>query len=124
MGIVPRHLLFRCWHNSPDPRVAEIDDGYCWRVAAVWGDEGALLDPVGRAWLVTTPIIERLPLAFFREARREIGERLKLRRVLISQVAADYACALRFFRMLGFTIEGPVREATGAEYCLIRIGNI
>lgn len=122
-GLSPRRALFHCWQQSPTPRVAEIAVDERWRPAAVWGDEGALLDPLGRAWLFTAPIIERVPLAFFREARRQIRERLQVRHRLISSVRADYSQALRFFALLGFQIsEALPQPPNGVLYHEIEIG--
>lgn len=108
LGLSPRHALFLCWQESPQPRMAEVDCGDGWEIAAAWGDCGALLDPVGRAWLFTAPPIEAVPLAFFRETRREVAARLRLRRRLVSSVRADYQRALRFFTMAGFRAGDPV----------------
>lgn len=116
-GRIARHLLIALWRRSLDPRVGLLDG----HVAAAWGDEAGLLDEEGAMWLFTTPLVERLPLAFFRQTRAEIAERLQVRRRLISEVAEDYTAALRFFRLLGFEI-GEARAApSGMRYCCMTI---
>ena len=112
-GMKVRHALNRIWRGSVDPRCAYVDSGLGWEIAAVWGDEGSMLEALGRAWLFTAPPVEKVPLAFFREARKDIAQRLTMRRMLRSSVRADYTQALRFFRLLGFTI-GPA-VAVGPE---------
>lgn len=100
-GLHPRHFLFRLYSESTLYRRAALIDG---EVAAVWGDQAPLLSTEGHLWLLTAPPIERLPLAFFRETRREIRERLAVRSMLRADAASGYGRALRFFAMLGFEV--------------------
>ena len=102
-GLVVRHVLMRLWRGTIQPRAAIVDG----EVAAIWGDEGGLVEHAGRMWLFTAPPVERLPLAFFRETRREVAEKLAYRQVLVADVADSYLSAQRFFRLLGFTIGEP-----------------
>ena len=102
-GLVTRHALARLWRGSIEPRAAIVDG----EVAAVWGDESGLFERVGRMWAFTAPPVARLPLAFFRETRREVAEKLAYRHVLVADVADSYLTAQRFFRLLGFTIGEP-----------------
>lgn len=100
-GVHVKHFLFALWKESAAYRRTALVDG---EVAACWGDAAGTLEPEGAMWLFTAPVIERVPLAFFREARRGIAERLTMRSVLRSDVAVGYERALRFFSMLGFEI--------------------
>lgn len=102
-GIVPRHLLASLWRRTVDPRVGIIDG----EVAAAWGDAGDMLSDIGAAWFFTAPPIERMPLAFLREARREVDRMLKRRRILAADVHRDYCRAQRFFRLVGFRVAEP-----------------
>jgi hypothetical protein len=104
MGCVVRHFLFRLYRASFEPRVAIVDG----EVAAAWGDHAGLLGDEGLMWAFTAPPVARLPLAFFRESRREVADRLKIRRSLITDVADGYKAAQRFFRLVGFQIDEPV----------------
>jgi hypothetical protein len=106
-GMVPRHRLFQLHQMTTDPKAALIDDGTGARVAAIWGDAAALLARDGLMWLVTAPVIEQLPVAFFREARREVQKVLLYRERLRSCIAGPYAKAERFFSLLGFEIMPP-----------------
>lgn len=116
-GLVARHALQALWRRTPDPKCAVIGGD----VAAAWGDHGGLLDPVGLMWFFTTPAIERIPLAFFREARRQIDVYLQWREALIADVGAEYDKAIRFFRMLGFEIGEPRMSEQGTAYRRMRI---
>jgi len=116
LGLKPRHVLFVCWRESPCPMAATLDG----EIAAVWGDVGSVLDPVGQAWLFTAPPVMRLPIEFFRKTREQVRERLAMRHMLRSHVAEDYVAALRFFRLLGFTVAAP-EMVRGVPLCEIRI---
>lgn len=99
-----RHCLFRLYRQTMDPLTGLIDG----EVAACWGDYSPLISEAGAMWLFTAPIIETMPLAFFREARRDIARRLQSRSSLVSQIAEGYTAAIRFFGMLDFEIEAPI----------------
>lgn len=99
----PRHVLFGLWQASLEPRAAIVDGV----VAAAWGDAAALLSDQGAAWFFTAPPIERVPLAFFREARREVARMLAGRETLASDVRKEYVCAQRFFSLVGFHVAAP-----------------
>ncbi len=116
VGLVPRHVLMQLWRASIQPKVALIDG----EVAAAWGDASPVLALEGSVWAFTAPVIERLPLAFYREARREIAEYLTVRRLLRAHVSCDYDRALRFFGMLGFKASEPIAVG-GGMYREIRI---
>lgn len=115
-GMVPRHRLYELWRMTVDPKAALVDG----EVAAAWGDAAPLLATEGRMWMVTAPPIERVPLAFFREGRLDIEERLRVRHALSSCIAGPYDKAVRFFAMLGFEIGPPVLIG-GNQYRDIRL---
>lgn len=101
-GLNPKHHVFALWRNSSISRVALVDG----EVAAVWGCIAPMASASADMWLLTSPAVEKMPLAFFRETRREVAEVLTVHPVLRTQVGADYKEAIRFFRMLGFSV-GP-----------------
>jgi hypothetical protein len=116
VGCVPRHLLVTLWKHTARPMCAIVDG----KVAAVWGDKAPLMAEQGSMWLFTSPIIETVPLAFFREAKMDIGERLMMRNVLVADVSASYTKAIRFFGLLGFTFGEPRKIGHGL-YCRMQI---
>lgn len=99
-GLPVKHFLFRLYVDSLYRRAALVDG----EIAAIWGDCAPLLSTEGHVWLLTAPPIERIPLTFFREARREIGELLRLRSLLRADTGAGYHKAHRFFALLGFQV--------------------
>jgi hypothetical protein len=74
---------------------------------AAWGDVGPLMHSEGFLWLFTSSAIERIPVSFFRQARRVIAERLEVRSRLRTSVLASSSRSVRFWRMLDFTIDPP-----------------
>lgn len=115
-SIPARHLLFGLWRSSLVRRAALVDG----EVAAVWGMSGSLAASEASVYLLTGRAIERIPLAFYREARRELRAMLETRRSLVCDVLADYTRAVRFFEMLGFEIDGP-RDVGGAMFRRMRL---
>lgn len=117
-GAKPQKAIWRAWRNSIFTRTALIDG----EVAAIWGlcisgQPGiSLLSAKGGPWLLTAPPIEKLPLAFLKEAKRQLNEMLNLRPELEMHVAANYAEALRFVRLLGFECEAPHEYGNGAVF--------
>lgn len=102
-GFHPKHIMFTLWKESAYRRAALVDG----EVAACWGDAAGTLEPEAIMWLTTAPVIERVPFAFAREARREIQRLFETRLLLHADVAADYDRSLRFWAMLGFKIGEP-----------------
>jgi len=125
LGITVRKALWRGYRNSVRCRVAYIDG----EPAAIWGvcvnlhpGQGPLSNQ-GVPWLHTTAAIERMPVTFVRQARREIAEMRKLYPHLENHVAADYSRAVRFIRLLGFTVDPPKPVGlSGAMYCRFHLG--
>lgn len=100
LGKPCRHMLVMLWKNTANPRAALIDG----KVAAAWGCCSQLLVSEGEPWLFTTPVVERAPVRFLKQARREVLEMLLEHRTLVSSVASDYIKAVNFLRKLGFSI--------------------
>lgn len=102
-GLTPKQAVWRSWRHALIRRTAFIGD----EIAAMWGVNGTVLGNTGNPWLLTTSAIEKMPLAFLKEARREVGEMLEGHPVLSNHVAASYTRAIRFLRLLGFTVDEP-----------------
>lgn len=109
---IVRHTVFVF---EKDARERADGDG---EIAAMWGLGGVLLGDVGQPWLLTAPAIERVPLAFVKEARAQVAVMLALKPVLRNHVAADYAKAIGLLKMLGFRIAPP--EPFGPRGALFR----
>ena len=109
LGYPVKKALWRAYRNSIRCKAALVDA----KVAAVWGlaiglrrDVSPLSD-LGVPWLHTSSAIERIPVAFIKQAKAELAAMLAQRPKLESFVAADYAQAIKFIRLLGFTVEKP-----------------
>jgi hypothetical protein len=95
-----RHLMIALWLRS-SYSVALMIDG---STAAIGGDSAPILSNESHAWMFTTSLIERAPLAFFRTLRAEIGKQLLIRSKLRSSIIATSDRCARFYRALGFEI--------------------
>lgn len=112
LGLAPRRALHMLFRESLFVRAAEVDG----ELAALWGLLGAMASDEANPWLFTAPPIERVPLAFFREASREVARMLATRRRLSVHVAAGYERSVRFWQMIGFRAGDPFAAPTGAPF--------
>ena len=125
LGFTIKKALWRAYRNSIMCKAALVDA----KVAAIWGLAIGLnpgvspLSDLGTPWLHTSAAIEALPVSFVRVAKRELAAMLSLRPELESYVAANYAEAVKFLRVLGFTVDKPEPVGLhGAAYCRFHIG--
>lgn len=102
-GFDVRVGIRRTYYASVLRRTALVDD----QVAAMWGVCGTLISNTGTPWLLTAEPIERVPVTFVKQARRQLGVMLGLYRRLENFVAADYVRAVRLLDYLGFKIDDP-----------------
>lgn len=107
-GISPRRVLLRLLDESPFSWTAFVDG----EIAAIWGCSGSLLSTVGEMWLATTPAVERVPMAFVREAKAHIGLLLETKSKLVSGVIEGHNQSLRLWQMLGFRLGGVMQVGT------------
>ena len=111
-----KRSLWRAYRNSVLCKSAVIDG----EVAAMWGlclnmrPGLSLLSDLGVPWLHTTAAGERLPVSFVKVAKAELAAMKALRPRLENHVAASYAQAIKFLRLIGFTVEAPAAGATGS----------
>lgn len=114
LGLNPRRALWRTYRSSLWSKTAIIDG----EVGACFGMAGGMFSTTGQPWLVTAPAVERVPISFVKEARKEIARMLTVRSRLENTVAADYHRAIRFLRVLGFMVYDPEPvSGTGALFC-------
>jgi hypothetical protein len=107
-GFEPRDLLVWLCRDSIIARTGLIEG----EIAAMWGLQGSMLGSVGVPWLFTSPKIRTMPLAFYRESRREIAEMMVTRRRLETRVLSSYSHSIRLFTLLGFHV--GTEETVGA----------
>ncbi|HEV2674160.1 MAG TPA: hypothetical protein VGV37_06420 [Aliidongia sp.] len=117
VGAKPRHLMHKLWRTSHTRRTAFVDG----EIAAMWGCAGTLLSPIGEIWLLTAPPVERVPVAFVKEARRGISEMLETHAILVSGVLASYGRAIRLMEILGFEIGAEYSMPCGALFRELRM---
>ena len=107
LGITVKKALWRGLRSSVMCRAVLINGevGAVWGLGCAWQDGVSLLSDVGTPWLLTSPAIERIPVAFIREAKREVAAMLTIKRRLENHVLADYRQAIRFLEVIGFTVD-------------------
>lgn len=99
-GLKPIRTLMNSFQSS-HYRKAFFVDG---QLAAIGGCTGGLLSPVAHPWLMTTSAVEKVPLTFVKQARREIAQMLEKHSLLRNYVDARYDAAIGFLEILGFQI--------------------
>lgn len=76
-------------------------------IAAMWGLSGVMLSGSGEPWLLTSKAIEKIPVSFVKEGRKEINKMLTVCRRLEGLTSNSYSRAHRFLEVLGFTLDDP-----------------
>lgn len=74
--------------------------------------EGRLLEHIGQPWCMTSPDVELYPIAYVKASRIVVQEMLTLFPRLMTLVDAQYAQALRWAGVVGFTVD-PDSVAAG-----------
>jgi hypothetical protein len=75
------------------------------KIVAMWGVGGPLLSDAGCAWMVAGNGVEKIPLTFIKICTKEISKMHQYKTTLSNYVHADYTEAVRFFKILGFSVE-------------------
>lgn len=103
LGLRMPDALRTSFRNAVFRRTAFVDG----EIAAMVGLGGPLLSDHGVPWLLTTPAVERVPIAFLKEGRALVAQMLALRPHLENRVLASYTRACRFLALLGFELDPP-----------------
>ena len=114
LGIDPKRGIRENFRNAM-LRKSYFVDG---ELAAMTGVCGSLLSDIGYPYLLTTKLVERVPVSFVKLAREGIADMLRHKLRLEAYVAADYTKACRFLAAIGFTIGKP--EPLGSHGALFR----
>lgn len=100
-GLDVRRTLRESFRDSILRYTALVDG----EIAAMWGLGGSMIAEVGYPWLLTAPPSERLPQTYVKLAARNVAMMQSYRPRLENHVAARYQRAIRFVKLLGFTVE-------------------
>ncbi len=104
MGVTPEYALEVSLRGSLIAKTAFVDG----EIAAMYGVGGVALSAVGEPWLLTAPVIERIPVSFVKECRRGLVTWLDIFPRLEGYVDASYGKACGLLAMLGFTLSEPI----------------
>jgi len=100
LGLDPRRAIRENYRNAM-LRQSYLVGG---ELAAMSGLCGSMLGDIGYPYLLTTKLVERVPVTFVRLAREGIKQMLRHKLRLEGHVAADYLGACRLLEVLGFTL--------------------
>jgi hypothetical protein len=120
----PKKSLWRGFRNSIICETALVDA----KVAAMWGlavgvaADVSPLSYIGRPWLLTSPAVEAVPVAFIKEGKKAVARMLVLKSSLENYVLARYVAAIRALKIMGFTVDDPQPLGFyGEPYCRFHI---
>ena len=102
-GMTGHQAVDRCFRMSIMCRSAFVEND----IAAMFGLHVVFLSDVGMPWLLTTPAVERRPLAFVRETKKIVAEMLEYKPQLVGYCDARYQQAHGLLRAVGFNIDDP-----------------
>lgn len=104
-GHAPLEGLMSCLKQSSIARTAMFEE----EVAAMFGVAPVnMMTGHGSMWLLSSQVVEEVPLLFLRRSREEVRKLLEVWPLLTNYVDARYTKALRWVEWLGFQIGDPV----------------
>lgn len=104
LGLSPRAALRASYRHAILRKTALVDG----EIAAMWGLGGVMLSDAGTPWLMTTILVERVPITFLKVGKAELAQMFEHRRFLSNYVLASYKRACRFLEVLGFVLDPPI----------------
>lgn len=113
-GYEPVEAVMEAWAVSNETWTLRING----EVAAMFGvapysDDA--LTPVGIVWALTTKIVDRFPVTFYRLSRMVVKDLYNRHGTLINYVDARYAQALSWVRRIGFDVQPAVPFGQNGE---------
>ena len=104
VGFTERQMVRKSYDRAIWKKTAFVNG----KLACMFGLGGGILSDVGIPWLLTTREMEKIPLAFIRHAKAEARGMLEYFPRLENYVYADYAAAIKFLQLIGFTVHPEV----------------
>lgn len=106
-GMTAIGALIRGLTDSSECWAALVDD----RVMCIWGvvagQRSVLGNGIGVGWLLTSPLVERYPRAFWKGCRAVLPEVLERWGMLVNWIDCRHDKALRWAERLGFRLGDP-----------------
>jgi len=116
-GYTPEEALRCSLAISEFARTAFVDDG----PLAMFGV--TVKDEVAIPWLLTTDLVCRYPLTFYRASKAICREIREAYPTMVQAIHAQHTSALSWIRRLGFTVGEPVRFGVRGElFCPVVLG--
>ena len=101
-GLRPFAAVSRSYKRSYYRKSALVEG----EIAAMWGLAGSLLG-TSEYWLLTGAAIERIPVSFVKECKKEIVTMLSFSPKIEGVVTASYSRAVRLLEILDFSLSPP-----------------
>lgn len=101
LGMTPLEATFMSWQRSDVAVTLALDPAPSSDVVAMAGLELSAKREA-QAWLLTSPLVERFPMAFHRAAKQWLAIAARYADVLWNRVDLRYARAVRYLEALGF----------------------
>jgi hypothetical protein len=103
-GLEPLESVLRSMLISEFTRAAFIDD----ELAALFGVSVTGPEKFAVPWCLTSEVVDRKPMAYWRASKLVIAELLKLYPVMVQAIDARYGAALSWATRLGFELQPAI----------------
>jgi hypothetical protein len=114
-GYSPVEAIIDSWAHSKETWTASING----EVAAMFGvahhPVGTELAPVSVGWLLTTPVVDKHPIAFYKECKKRLADMFDRYGVIFNYVDTRHTRALEWAKRLGFIVHEPVKFGKHGE---------
>ena len=102
-GLTPKRAIWKSLRNSLYADAIFVDGD----LALMFGLCSSYIGHTGYPWLLTTPAVARMPIAFIKVGRQQVQKMLEWRPQLIGYVDASYGGACSFLIACGFKLDEP-----------------
>lgn len=114
-GYSPVEAIIDSWAHSRETYTIRFNGQPAGMFGVAIHPAGTTLAPIGVAWLLTTPVVDKYPVTFFRESKRVVKEFASRYGLLMNFVDARYTRALLWAERLGFHVHSPIPFGKGGE---------
>lgn len=114
-GYSPVEAIIDSWAHSKETWTAKFNG----EVAAMFGvahhPVGTELAPVAVGWLLTTPVVDKYPILFFKHCKLRLADLAARYGVIFNYVDARHKQALAWAERLGFIVHPPIKFGKHGE---------
>lgn len=114
-GYTPVEAVMESWAVSHEAWTARINGEVGAMLGVVAHRESTLLAPINLVWMLTTRVVDKYPVAFYKASYRVVRDLATRHGLLINYVDARYARALGWAERIGFKMSPPLALGTHGE---------